>query len=82
MIFDFSHAQSDLIDLAAIDAVVGGTDDAFHLVAQFTGTAGELMALDLGGVSIVSGDVNGDGVGDFSIQVLSPPPLGASDFLL
>jgi hypothetical protein len=30
----------------------------------------------------VEGDVNGDGVADFRIQVFSPTPLDSTDFVL
>ncbi|MBB5221396.1 hypothetical protein HNP73_001317 [Amaricoccus macauensis] len=78
---DFSHAEGDLIDLREIDADMGKTgDQAFHLIGSraFSGAAGELR-YDKG---LVHGDVNGDGIADFSIEVASLTKLVAADFLL
>lgn len=86
VIADFKAAEGDRIDLSGIDAVseTEFEDDAFQFVggAAFSGTAGELRAAAAAGGWEVSGDVNGDGVGDFTILVVSPAPLAASDFVL
>jgi serralysin len=81
-ILDFDVAGGDLIDLSAMDAVVGGADDAFTLVAAFTGVAGQLVAHDRGLYSLVTADTNGDGLADFSIYVLAADPLTGGDFVL
>lgn len=82
-ILDFSRADGDRIDLRAIDAVAGGVDDAFALVAAFTRAAGQLVAAPNGGGRVlVQGDVNGDGRADFAIEVTSSTALAAGDFLL
>lgn len=85
-IADFNAAAGDRIDLSAIDAVPDTTfeDDGFQFVgsAAFTGTAGELRAAAAAGGWEVSGDVDGDGVADFTILVASPAPLAAADFVL
>lgn len=81
VIRDFSHAQGDLIDLDEIDAVSGrGGDQAFHLIGNdaFSGSAGELRYA--GGT--LHGDVDGDGVADFSIELANSAKLVAADFLL
>src|SRR5262249_17853031 len=43
-ITDFSQASGDKIDVSGIDAITGGTDDAFTFIgnAAFSGVAGEL----------------------------------------
>jgi Ca2+-binding RTX toxin-like protein len=70
-ITDFD-AGSDHIDLSAIDARTDKAgDQAFHLVANFTHTAGELtLTYDSGAdVTHVKGDVDGDGKADVWIDV-------------
>jgi len=78
LIADFNGASGDRIDLSGAGAFtftfIGG--------AAFSGTAGELRATASGGVWEVSGDRDGDGVGDFSILVASAAPLVAGDFVL
>jgi Ca2+-binding RTX toxin-like protein len=72
----------DLIDLSAIDANTRTTrDDAFTFLgtAAFTGHAGELR---YDGAGHLLGDVNGDGIADFSLGVALTGTLDASDFLL
>lgn len=72
----------DLIDLSAIDAdaTLKG-DQAFVLVSGFTGQAGQLMLNDLGGDTELLGDVNGDGVPDFTVH-LSGDQTGFNHFVL
>jgi len=84
-ITDFSHAQGDRIDLHGIDAdTTAAGDQAFHFIgsAAFTHHAGELHESVAGGVTTVSGDVNGDGVADFSINLTGSITLAAGDFVL
>ncbi len=84
-IFDFSRAQGDRIDLRGIDAITGGTDDAFRFstASSFSGTAGDLIAVAQGnGMQLVQGDVDGDGIADLVILVTSAQTLTAADFLL
>jgi len=81
---DAVHAYEsgvDTLDLSGIDA--NGTaagDQAFDYIqgAAFSGAAGELRYA--GG--ILSGDVNGDGVADFTITLLNHPALPQSDLVL
>jgi Ca2+-binding RTX toxin-like protein len=82
-ITDFLQA-TDLIDLSAIDAVSGGADDAFSFVgtAAFSGTAGELRQFTSGANTIVSGDTDGDGTGNFQIQLNGSHVLNQADFVL
>lgn len=74
----------DKIDLHAIDAKAGGQDDAFTWIGDraFTGHAGELQYYQSGGNTFVSGDVDGDGVGDFKIRIDGVHDLHASYFVL
>ena len=83
-IIDFSKAD-DLIDLSGIDAKSGvGGNQAFHFIGStaFSGTKGELRAVNAGENSIVAGDVNGDSQADFSILVEDVQNLHAADFNL
>ncbi|MGR4893614.1 M10 family metallopeptidase C-terminal domain-containing protein [Sphingopyxis sp. LARHCG72] len=81
IIADFRTGQ-DRIDLSAIDAIAGGGDEAFHWVgsAVFTGSAGELRGYNEAGKFLIAGDVDGDGVGDFLLQV--NVPLTSADIVL
>jgi Ca2+-binding RTX toxin-like protein len=78
-------AAGDQIDLSAIDANSGTpADDAFTLIgaAGFTHNAGELRAYAAGANTIVAGDVDGDGLGDFQILLVGSHALGSGDFVL
>ena len=80
-ISDFKHGQYDKIDLSTIDANVGtGANDQFVFIGQnsFSGAAGELRFSS----GVLSGDVNGDRVSDFDIQVADVQKLMTDDFIL
>ena len=85
-ILDFTSGQ-DQIDLSVIDAntKVSG-NNAFTLLSEnaaFTRVAGQLRVdTTLAGVTKVFGDINGDGVADFEIQLTDTHHLTASDFIL
>jgi Ca2+-binding RTX toxin-like protein len=85
-IADFSHAQGDTIDLSLIDANTGAPgDQAFTFIGTglYTGVAGQLrFAFTAPGVTTIAGDVNGDGVSDFHIQLTGLVALVAADFVL
>lgn len=84
-IVDFNHAQGDNINLSAIDAnttLAGNQAFVFISTAAFSGTAGELRAQISGANTILQGDVNGNGVADFSILVKGVTSLQGSDFTL
>jgi Ca2+-binding RTX toxin-like protein len=82
-IYDFSHADHDLIDLSKIDANGSDAGDgAFKLMASFDGTHGALTVTAQGSQWLVQGDVNGDKVADFAILVTSATPLVAADFVM
>lgn len=64
--------SNDTIDLSAIDAdATQAGDQAFQLVASFTGVAGQLTLVYNAGhdVTVLSGDVDGDGKADLVIDI-------------
>ena len=73
VITDFRRGQ-DKIDLSGLDAVSGGDQDAFAWVgsAAFSGTAGELRSYAENGGHFLAGDVDGDGLADFTIETSVP----------
>jgi Ca2+-binding RTX toxin-like protein len=84
-IFDFSHAQSDKIDLTHWDAntKASGTQD-FHFIGSqdFHHKAGELHFVKQSSDTYVDGDTNGDGKLDFSIHLDDAVGLKVGDFML
>jgi hypothetical protein len=84
-ILDFSRKQGDTMDFSALDAnpTLDG-DQAFTFIgaSAFTGAAGELQVRPGTGRTFVRGDLNGDGVADFVVQLKGVIPLTASDFVL
>jgi Ca2+-binding RTX toxin-like protein len=81
VIINFHHDQHDHINLAGIDAdTTQANDQAFHFIGSgaFTSAAGELRYA--GG--LLQGDVDGDGVADFEVQLLNVAALVHSDFIL
>jgi serralysin len=74
-------AAGDRIDLRGIDANAGrGSDQAFAFIGNsaFHNIAGELR---YDGTTL-SGDVNGDGVADFSVAIANHAVLTTGDFFL
>lgn len=67
VIRDFSRSQGDLIDLSGINS--GASGGAFTLVSAFSGSAGELVISKYGSLQVISGDLNGDSITDFSVLV-------------
>lgn len=85
VISDFSHGDRDRISVTGIDADANAAGDqafAFIGAGAFTGTAGELRYEQSDGNTRVMGDVNGDGVADFMIQVTGVVNFGSGDFML
>jgi Ca2+-binding RTX toxin-like protein len=84
IVVDFT-AGVDKLDLRAIDADAGRKgsqkftwiDDAEFKVGQ----AGQLREYDLNGRHFIAGDTNGDGIADFTVEVLNVSNLTPSDFL-
>ena len=82
---DFSRSQADRIVLTGIDAnttASGNQAFIFKGLTGFTHQAGELIYGFSGTTTIISGDVNGDGIADFSVRMSNKVSLIASDFLL
>ncbi|MCB1347695.1 MAG: hypothetical protein KDK11_03260, partial [Maritimibacter sp.] len=84
-IADFSIAELDVVILSRLDAdVTTDADEAFTFIgyAGFTGTAGELRAVDLVGVQRIEGDMDGDGAADLVFDMLGTDAAQASWFVL
>lgn len=81
-IADFDSAQGDRIHLSAMDAIVGGADDAFAFIgdAAFGNVAGQLRYELIDGNTYVMGDTDGDGASDFMIRLDGTVVLSAADF--
>jgi Ca2+-binding RTX toxin-like protein len=85
VILDFSRIDGDKVSLRAVDANTGLTGDqnfSFIGTSAFHKVAGELRFEVAGGVTKVYGDVNGDGLADFTLQVNGAGTMQATDFLL
>ena len=83
MTFDFSFG--DRIDLAAIDAkaaTVGDNKFSFIGTGAFTSQAGQLRYSQDATNTFVEGDVNGDGVADWAVQVNGLYAFASTDFVL
>lgn len=84
-ITDFKHTEHDRIDLHLMDAdPFTGGDQPFHFIGKqhFHNQEGELRFVKQGKALIVSGDINGDGIVDFQIEVHGVSALAKGDFLL
>ncbi|EJL29231.1 Ca2+-binding protein, RTX toxin [Caulobacter sp. AP07] len=84
LVYDFTSAQGDRVNLSGIDAKTGGADDAFTVVTAFSNVSGQLIigAADSSGYHHLSGDVNGDGVADFVIALQVIGTLTTTDLIL
>lgn len=85
VIGDFKHIDKDRIGLSGIDANANaGGDQSFTFIGSgaFTGTAGQLRYEQSGGNTFVMGDVNGDGVAEFAIEVIGNVSFVSGDFVL
>jgi Ca2+-binding RTX toxin-like protein len=77
-------ALGDKLDFRSIDASATMTGDqpfTWLDTGGFTGSAGQLREYNLNGAHYVAGDLNGDKVADFTIQVLGKLDLSSADFL-
>jgi Ca2+-binding RTX toxin-like protein len=82
-----TFAHGDKIDLSAIDAKTNiGGNQAFTFVTNFTGQAGQVQFDVVAANSfLITADVNGDSVADFSLNLFTSPGFGtlqAFDFIL
>ncbi len=84
-ILDFNQG-TDTIRLSDMDAKTGGGDNAFVFIAELDfsdGQAGRLRYFhNIAGNTIIEGEVNGDGIADFSIQINGQVNLAGADFEL
>lgn len=77
--------SGDLVDLSRIDASSATSgNQAFDFVgdAGFSGAAGELRYEALTDRLLLQGDVDGDGLADFTIEMMGLNSLQASDLIL
>ena len=81
---DFSQAQFDRIDLSAIDAVAGGSNDAFAFIGTtaFSNVAGQLRYQQISGATYIQADIDGNGIADLVIRIDGTVALMAGDFVL
>ncbi len=85
VIADFARDEGDMIDLSRLDANDSVADDqAFTLIGtnDFDGQAGQLRYAQSGAMTIIEGDVNGDGAADFQIELVGDYTMQDRDFLL
>jgi Ca2+-binding RTX toxin-like protein len=81
----FSSAQGDRILLAELDANLNtAANDKFAFIgtSAFSGKAGELRFQVINGDAHVYGDMNGDRIADFEINVVGVTKLTSADFML
>jgi Ca2+-binding RTX toxin-like protein len=88
---DFQHGL-DKLDLSTIDASTKSGNQAFTFVAaegaSFTGVKGQLIwdKINKSGtandITLVSGDINGDSIADFRLELKGLVSLTAADFIL
>lgn len=82
VVTDFQRGQ-DIIDLSALDAswlAAGVQDFIFVGTSAHPGMAGSLRYQHSGGSTFVFADMNGDGSGDFGIEIAGLHALDARDF--
>ncbi len=80
----FFQTGLDLIDLTRIDAnavLTGNQTFSFIGVVAFSNVAGQLRVVN-GANSVIQGDVNGDGVADFELQLNAIAAVSVNDILL
>ncbi|MEO7179174.1 MAG: calcium-binding protein, partial [Allosphingosinicella sp.] len=84
LIADFVQC-SDLIDLSGMDSNIWQSGrQAFTFIGSsaFSASPGELRFSTGSGETWVEGDLDGDGVADFAIQIAGEVPLTPGDFIL
>lgn len=83
-IVDFRRSEGDKIRMSSVDAnanLAGHQDFTFIGTGAFTGQAGQLHYSSNGFETLLTGDVNGDSVADFTIKLMDAPGLISSDFI-
>jgi Ca2+-binding RTX toxin-like protein len=84
VITDFDQGLNERIIVSDIDANTATVDnDSFEWISTnaFSNTAGEMRYEQVGGDTIISGDVNGDGVADLMIRLNGLYTLSAADII-
>lgn len=81
-ILDFT-VGTDKLDLSAFDPSSEAGNQAMSWIGKgaFTGVAGPVRSYTENGATFVAGDINGDGIADFLVNV-GAQPIGSSDILL
>ena len=85
LVYDFSQADGDRLDLSLIDADTAlAGDNTFTFIGEdaFTGTAGQLRFMAAGSDTWLVGDTNGDGTADLKIVLRGSVTLTATDIVL
>jgi len=84
IILDFNQLEGDKINLKAIDAVSGGTDDKFSFIRlrDFDGIEGQMRYEAVNGDTQIQIDIDGDAVTDLMIVLVGTYILDNSDFVL
>jgi Ca2+-binding RTX toxin-like protein len=75
---------SDKIDLSFLDAVTGGSDDAFHFVPGFDINPTSQVSFSINettDTTLIKAHVDSDGVADITILLTGEINLTASDFI-
>ncbi len=83
-IVDFRRSEGDKIRMSSVDAnanLAGHQDFVFIGTASFANQAGQLRYSSNGFETLLTGDVNGDSVADFTIKLMDAPGLISSDFI-
>ncbi|MDB5472129.1 MAG: hypothetical protein JWR84_3689 [Caulobacter sp.] len=69
-VYDFNTAEGDRVDISQIDAIAGGSDNAFTYVgATFGKHAGEMTLSFASGITTLRLDINGDGKADYQMKI-------------
>lgn len=86
LIEDFVEGGEDRIDLSAVDANGAGAGNGrftFLGADAFTGAGAELRSVaTVAGLTVVSGDLDGDAQADFTLLLTGTHGLSAADILL
>lgn len=82
-VMDFTHGDRIALNMIDANALIAG-DQAFAYIGSgpFTGVAGQLRVTDMGDAWLASGDMNGDGAGDFAIAIEATGAPVAGWFIL